>query len=181
MLSSGSSSFGKLSWRFFADAAKTKTEPTPEAKQPTVEELTKQIKDLKERNLYLIADVENARRRFQRLSKELEDAAVSELAKQILPVCDNLTRMQAPGTKQSVEALLEAVKMIDDQMIHIFKGFKIERLASKGTKFNPEYQDAVAQIDTKKKEDSNMVIDVITEGYTLAGKVLRAAKVVVGK
>ena len=66
-------------------------------------------------------------------------------------------------------------------MIYIFKGFKIEKLAWKGTKFNPEYQDAVAQIDTKKKEDSNMVIDVITEGYTLAGKVLRAAKVVVGK
>ena len=165
--------------RAFADAVKDA--PTEAAKQPTMEELIKENKDLKSRNLFLIADVENARRRFARLAQELEDAAVTELAKQILPVCDNIKRITQTGDKQDVPALLEAVRMIDQQFHSVFRGFKIERMSSKGTKFNPECQDAVAQIDTKRKEDSGMVIDVITEGYTLAGKVLRAAKVVVGK
>ena len=165
--------------RAFAEAAKQAA--PEEAKQPTMEELIKENQELKSRNLFLIADVENARRRFARLAQELEDAAVTELAKQILPVCDNIKRIEQTGDKQDVPALLEAVRMIDQQFHSVFKGFKIERMSSKGTKFNPEFQDAVAQIDTKKKEDSGVVIDVITEGYTLAGKVLRAAKVVVGK
>ena len=102
------------------------------------------------------------------------------MAKQLLPVADNIRRIIDTGDKQTVKSIYEAVGIVDSELHNIFKTFKIERLNSKGVKFNPEFHDAIATIPGKQEESGN-VVDVITEGYTLADKLLRAAKVVVAK
>ena len=152
-----------------------------EKKQPTIEELQKELKEANNRNLYLLADFENARRRFQKLSVELENTAISTMAKQLLPVADNIRRIQESGKKQTVDSILEAVGIIDSELHNVFNVFKIERMSSKGAKFNPEFHEAIATIPPPKGIESGHIVDVITEGYTLAGKLLRAAKVVVAK
>lgn len=148
--------------------------------KPTYEQLESEVKDLKNQNLYLLADVENSRRRFERLARELETTAVVSIAKKLLPVADNIKRIQESGEKQSVPAVLEAVGIIDSELHSIFKAFKIIRLNSKGQKFNPEFHDAIATVPSNDQESGN-VLDVINEGYTIDGKLLRAAKVVVVK
>ncbi|KAH0793016.1 nucleotide exchange factor GrpE [Histomonas meleagridis] len=158
-----------------------KIEEEKDKKQPTIEELQKELKEANNRNLYLLADFENARRRFQKLSVELENTAISTMAKQLLPVADNIRRVQDSGKKQTVESILEAVGIIDSELHNVFNVFKIERMSSKGAKFNPEFHDAVATIPPPKGVESGHIVDVVTEGYTLAGKLLRAAKVVVAK
>jgi len=165
--------------RMFSEPIKPQepvTKPTP-----TVEELTKEIETMKNRNLFLIAEVENARRRFERLIQENEITAVTNLAKQLLPVADNITRVINGGTKQNVKSVLEAVKLIDSEFHHVFKQFKIEKLVSNGKPFDPKYHDAIQLIDTKGKSPSGSVIDVPVEGYIIDSKLLRAAKVVVAK
>ena len=91
-----------------------------------------------------------------------------------------IRRIIDTGDKQTVKSIYEAVGIVDSELHNIFKTFKIERLNSKGVKFNPEFHDAIATIPGKQEESGN-VVDVITEGYTLADKLLRAAKVVVAK
>lgn len=156
------------------------TEKKEEPPKPTYEQLENECKDLKNQNLYLMADVENSRRRFERLAKELETTAVVSIAKKLLPVADNIKRIQDSGEKQSVSAILEAVNIIDSEMHSVFKAFKIVRLSSKGQQFNPEFHDAIATVPSNN-EESGKVLDVINEGYTIDGKLLRAAKVVVVK
>lgn len=158
-------------------------EPKPDQNpppKPTYEELESQNNDLKNQNLYLLADVENSRRRFERLARELENTAIFSMAKQLLPLADNIRRIRDSGENQTVGSVLEAVGIVDSELHAIFKNFKIERLNSKGIKFNPEFHDAIATIPGKPEESGN-VIDVINEGYTINGKLLRAAKVVVVK
>ena len=156
------------------------TDKKEEPPKPTYEQLENECKDLKNQNLYLMADVENSRRRFERLAKELETTAVVSIAKKLLPVADNIKRIQDSGEKQSVSAILEAVNIIDSEMHSVFKAFKIVRLSSKGQQFNPEFHDAIATVPSNS-EESGKVLDVINEGYTIDGKLLRAAKVVVVK
>ncbi|KAK8885698.1 GrpE, mitochondrial [Tritrichomonas musculus] len=158
-------------------AEENKKEEIP---KPTYEQLENEVNDLKNRNLYLLADVENSRRRFERLARELETTAVVSIAKQLLPVADNIKRIQESGEKQTVASILEAVGIIDSELHSIFKAFKIIRLSSKGQKFNPEFHDAIATVPNPNGE-SGTVMDVINEGYTIDGKLLRAAKVVVVK
>lgn len=151
-----------------------------EPPKPTYEQLENDNKELKNQNLYLLADVENTRRRFERLARELETTAVVSIAKKLLPVADNIKRIQESGEKQSVASVLEAVSIIDSELHSVFKAFKIVRLNSKGQKFNPEFHDAIATVPMNN-EESGKVLDVINEGYTIDGKLLRAAKVVVVK
>jgi molecular chaperone GrpE len=143
--------------------------------------LENQNKDIQNQNLYLLAEVENSRRRFERLAKDLEHMAVEGLGRKLLPVADNIRRICASGPKQTVKDIVEAVGMIDNELHLVLKSFKIEMFPSLGEKFNPEMHDAIAVIDPEKEESRGRIIDVIVEGYTLAGKLLRAAKVVVGK
>lgn len=148
---------------------------------PTVESLQEELKNIQNQNLYLVAEVENARRRFEKLATELELTAVSTLAKKLLPVADNMKRVETTGEKQTVKQILEAVGIIDNEFHNILKGFQVIRMESKGTKFDPKYHDAIAIIDTKGEVQQDHIVDVITEGYTLGERLLRAAKVVVSK
>ena len=202
MLRAFSFSTQTLGTRFFAEAAaKAATEniaketakstsqkvenqapkDKPEEKQPTIEELQQQIKQIRERNLFLIAEVENARRRFLRLEEELKLTAITDMAKKLLPIADNFTRLIDNGEKQDIKAAIQAVKLIDSDFQKVFKSFQIEKIISKGQKFDPKYHDAIQMIDTKGTKPSGEVLDVITEGYKLGDRLLRAAKVIVAK
>jgi molecular chaperone GrpE len=163
------------------EKTKESAQQNPEEKAPTVEELQEQLKKIQERNLFLIAEVENARRRFQRLEQELKITAVTDLAKKLLPVADNFTRLIENGTKQDIKAAIDAVKLIDSDFHNIFKTFHIEKIVSKGQKFDPKYHDAIQLIDTHGATPSGIIIDVTIDGYTIGDKLLRAAKVVVSK
>ena len=191
-------SFCSFGSRFFAEAAakatekaateatkkaaeKSATENKTEQKKPTYEELEQQMKQIRERNLFLIAEVENARRRFVRLEEELKLTAVSDMAKKLLPIADNFTRLIDNGEKQDIKAAIEAVKLIDADFQKVFKSFQIEKIVSKGQKFDPKYHDAIQMVDTKGAKPSGEILDVITEGYKLGDRLLRAAKVIVSK
>ena len=157
-------------------------EKKPEEKpKPTYEELEKEIKDMHNRNLFLLAEVENARRRFARLEQEMETYAVTKLAKDLLPVADNMTRIINSGTKQAVKDAIAAVQLVDAEFHNIFKRFKVEKIVSKGQKFDPKLHDAIQMVDTRGSSPSGTIIDCTTEGYKIGDRLLRAAKVVVAK
>ena len=146
-----------------------------------IEQLQKENEALKERNLFLLAEVENARRRFDRLAKEMESTAISTMAKKLLPVADDLERVEKGGKKQKTQSVLNAVKIIESNLMNILKQFKIEKINSSDAEFDPAVHEAVALVPTPKGKKENMVYDTILHGYKLDNRLLRPAKVVVTK
>jgi molecular chaperone GrpE len=154
------------------------TEPTAPP-TPTVADLQKEIESLKSKNLYFMAEVENSRLRYERLTAAAQDFAVESLARQILPVADNIRRTVQSGKSQSVESILSAVSILDSELHQILAKFKIEMIRSKDADFSPQVHDAISTVEAPEK--AGKVVEVVQEGYTLAGRLLRAAKVIVGK
>jgi molecular chaperone GrpE len=154
--------------------------PPPPPKK-TIESLEKELKAVKTDRLYILAELENSRRRFQRVIGELEATAVEGIAKKLLPVADNLARIRQTGTKQTIGSLLDVVTMVDADLHRIFGEFKIARLKTAGEKFSPEFHEAVTVKDTGNANDSGLIVEEIAAGYTISGRLLRAAKVIVGK
>lgn len=70
--------------------------------------------------------------------------------------------------------------MIYDKLMKYLKTRGLEKIEAKGKKFDTDFHEAVAQVPVEDKDKKGLVYDVIETGYTLGGKILRYAKVVVG-
>jgi molecular chaperone GrpE len=165
---------------FFRRFATTVAPPPPPPKKP-YEELEKELIDLRTEHLYTVAELENTRRRFVRQRTEIQDSAVESMAKRLLSVADNIGRIRQAGEKQTTKALLEAVSMVESDLSRVFEDFKIKKMKTAGVKFSPEFHEAVTVVKTEKPEDAGVILSELAPGYTIAGKLLRAARVAVGK
>jgi molecular chaperone GrpE len=103
------------------------------------------------------------------------------MAKRLLTVADNIGRIQQAGEKQTTKNLLEAVAIVEADLEKVFKDFKIEKLVTKRAKFSPDVHEAVTVVASDKPEDSGVILTELTPGYTIAGKLLRASRVAVGR
>ena len=153
---------------------------TKEAKKPQKkgEDLQKKIEDLngkiaKEHDDYLrlMAEFETFRRRSAEERLALVGSASADTIKGLLPVLDDCERAMELLAKSSDEAAKEGTALI-------YRGLAV--IEAKGTKFDVDLHEAVTQFPAPTPEQKGMVIDVVQTGYTLNGKVLRYAKVVVG-
>ena len=95
----------------------------------------------------------------------------------MLPVLDDCERaMEILNT-----SIDEAAKgLIYDKRMKYLKTRGLEKIEAKGKKFDTDFHEAVAQVPVEDKDKKGLVYDVIETGYTLGGKILRYAKVVVG-
>ena len=78
------------------------------------------------------------------------------------------------------EAAMEGTNLIYNKLMGILKGKGLEPIKAKDEKFDTDFHEAVAQIPVPEEEKKGLVYDVVQTGYTLSGKVIRYAKVVVG-
>jgi molecular chaperone GrpE len=158
--------------------AVTSTVPPP---KKTYEALEKELKDLQTEHLYTIAELENTRLRFAKQRIEIQNTAVESLAKRLLIVADNIGRIKQTGEKQTTKDILDAISMVESDLIRAFSDFKIEKMQTTRVKFTPDLHEAVAAIQTDKPEDSGIILNELTAGYTIGGRLLRPARVAVGK
>ena len=77
-------------------------------------------------------------------------------------------------------AAIEGTELIYNKLMNYLKSRGVEPIPARGAAFDTDYHEAVAQFPVEDPEKKNTVIDVTQEGYTLNGKVIRFAKVVVG-
>ncbi|MBQ9309521.1 MAG: nucleotide exchange factor GrpE [Bacteroidales bacterium] len=130
--------------------------------------------------LRLMAEFETFRRRSAEERLALVSSASAETIKGLLPVLDDCERAMELLSKSSDEAAKEGTALIYNKLMDYLKTKGLEVIEAKGAKFDVDFHEAVTQFPAPTPEQKGMVIDVVQTGYTLGGKVIRYAKVVVG-
>ena len=169
-------------------AASGKEKKKKDKENDRIEVLEKQIQDLtdkiaKEKDDYirLMAEFDNFRRRTSQEKLDLVSVAAEDTIKGLLPVLDDCERaMEALGKSEDNPAAKEGTELIYSKLLGYLQGKGLSRIDALGTEFNTDLHEAVAQFPVQEEDKKGKVYDVIQTGYTLNGKVVRFAKVVVG-
>lgn len=130
--------------------------------------------------LRLMADCDNLRRRSAEERINLITSASEDTIKGLLPVLDDCERALEILSKSEDEAAKEGTALIYNKLMAYLKTKGLEVIEAKGRKFDTDFHEAVSQFPVQDEAQKGMVFDVISTGYTLGGKILRYAKVVVG-
>ena len=154
----------------------------PVSTEPELEKLRAELEEAKDRYLRLAAEFDNFRRRTAKERIELIQTAGKEVIADLLPILDDFDR----ANKQFENA--DVNPSYKEGMILIFHKFK-QILGSKGLKpmdatgneFDADLHEAITEIPAPSPEMTGKVIDEVEKGYYLGEKIIRHAKVVVGK
>lgn len=127
------------------------------------------------------AEADNAMKRAQREIENARKFAVERFAGDLLTVVDSIDMgLQAASDDADVTSLREGMELTQKQLATVLERFNVETLNPVGEKFNPEFHEAMTMVPSPEHEP-NSVMDVIQKGYTLNGRLLRPARVVVAK
>ena len=125
------------------------------------------------------ADLENFRKRLVKEKADAVQFANERLLKELVEIDDNMNRaLNTPNT--SLESLKEGVEMIQKQFATFLKNQKVEPVEAIGKPFDPSLHEVMTQLELEEHEE-NTVIQEYSTGYTLNGRILRSAKVVISK
>ena len=151
-----------------------------------LEQLEEQIrlKDeeiLKQKDTFLRekAELDNFKKRLTKEKEDFAQFANERLLKELLQIEDNLERaMEAPNA--TLESLKEGVEMLQKQFKYFLKNQKVEVIEAFGKPFDPNLHEVLNQQESEEHEE-NTVIEEYSKGFTLNGRILRSAKVVISK
>lgn len=145
------------------------------------EELKASVAKEKDDYVRLMADFENFRRHSAEAKLELVSSASADTIKGLLPVLDDCERaMKMLDENSKDEVAKEGTALIFNKLMAYLKTRGLEVIKAKGEKFDTDFHEAVAQFPVPEEDKKGIVYDVVQTGYTLSGKVIRYAKVVVG-
>ncbi|MBM1632954.1 nucleotide exchange factor GrpE [Sulfitobacter mediterraneus] len=145
-----------------------------------LEQLRADRDQYKDRFMRALADAENARKRSDKDRREAENYGGSKLARDMLPVYDNMKRALEAATEEQRQVsgpLLEGVELTMRELLNVFKKHGIEVIAPEvGDKFDPQHHQAMfeAPVPGTKAGD---IIQVAAEGFMLHDRLLRPAQV----
>ena len=143
-------------------------------------DLEAKIEELEDQNLRLQAEIQNMRRRNQTSREEAARYRSQDLAKEILPVMDNLERaLQTEVEDEAGQSLKQGVEMVLEGFQRALTASHIEVIEAEGKTFDPNFHEALAQVPAEEGQESGVVQEVYEKGYKLHNRVLRAAKVIV--
>ena len=165
------------------EAEEPEKELTAEEKlQAEVEKLQAEQEEMKDKYLRLSAEFDNYRKRTMKEKAELILNGGEKAFKAILPVIDDMERALATMQKATdVEAVKEGVDLIYNKFIQILGQNGVHAIDTKEKELDTDFHDAIAIIDAPSEELKGKILDCVETGYTLNDKVIRHAKVVVGK
>ena len=148
--------------------------------QTQLEEAQQSAKDNWDKVLRAQAEMENLKRRN---AKDLENAhkfALDGFVKALLEVKDSLTMglKTANEEKATIEHIIEGLEMTDKVFLSTMEKFGVEVINPTDEAFNPEFHEAITMVPMPDKE-SNSVLEVVQIGFTLNGRLVRPAMVVV--
>ena len=137
----------------------------------------------KEKYLRMFADFDNAKRRHAREKQEWFSTAGKDVILDILPVVDDFERaMQMETSEANSDEKLESegVQLIYQKLAGVLKKRGVEAIDAYGMTFDDALHEALTEIPADP-DMKGKVVDVVEKGYTMNGKLIRHAKVVVGK
>ena len=144
-----------------------------------LEEKEKEAKDNYDRYLRTVADLENYKKRAAREKADIIKFGKEEIIRDILPFIDSLDRALEHSTG-NVQTFKEGIALIQDQLLCCLKKHGVERIETAGLAFDPNFHEALMQIESDQHED-NKIVSEMEKGYLLNGRLLRPSKVCVCK
>jgi molecular chaperone GrpE len=166
----------------------TQGEPGPDAQaralQALLEEKERELATMKDQALRALAEVENTRRRSERDIADMNKFAVSNFARDLVSVLENLQRAtdsiptELKKDNPAVASLATGVEMTLKELLAVFERHGIKRIDPLGQKFDHNFHQAVAQVESDNQE-AGTVLQVLQAGYTIHDRLLRPAMVAV--
>ena len=159
----------------------TKSNKKTDELKKQVEELTAEKGELKDKYLRLVAEFENYKKRTLKERLDLINTAASKTIQGLLPVIDDFDRaVKAAGDDSNAEPLSEGMLMIHKRIKSSLQQQGLTEMESTGLDFNPDLHEALTEI-AASEDMKGKIIDTIEKGYILNSKIIRHARVVVGK
>jgi len=150
--------------------------------QPAEESPEDKIAALNDKYLRLAAEFDNYRRRTAKERLDLVLTASEETIVGVLPVLDDCERaldvLRRSDGDNSVA--IEGTELIYNKLFSYLESKGLKKIESVGKELNTDFHEAIAQLPAHKKEHRHKIMEVVQQGYTLNGKVIRFAKVVIG-
>lgn len=152
------------------------------ALQAEIARLNEELQTTKENALRAAAEAQNARRRAEQDVEKAHKFGLEKFVGDILPVADNLERAidAAKAEGADLGVVVEGVELTLKTLVDGLKRHKVEQIDPQGEPFDPQLHQAMTMIEQPDVEP-NTVINVFQRGYTLHGRLVRPAMVVVSK
>jgi molecular chaperone GrpE len=156
--------------------------PSIESLQTRIEELSTELAQTKEQVLRAHADAQNARRRAEQDVEKAHKFGVERFVNDILPVADNLERTIDASKSETADlsTLVEGAELTLKSLLDGLNRHKVEQVNPEGEPFDPQLHQAMTAQEQADVEP-NTVLNVFQRGYTLHGRLVRPAMVVVSK
>jgi molecular chaperone GrpE len=165
----------ELGWSVAPDASPSGERPAPVAGEQA-EHVDRQAA------LRALRSLEATEARLERNARRESEEARGKLVQELLPVLDNLDRtIRAAHANRSDPAMLEGVRMVRHQLDGVLRGYGVERIDALDQRFDPSVHEAIGVTPVYDPRSNGVVLQQAEPGYRLAGKLLRPAKVNVGK
>ena len=153
-------------------------QPSAELGEP---DAAAELAEIKDQLLRTVAEMENVRRRSQRDIENAHKFAVEKLLSDLLPVADSLEKAEeAAKSTDDAAGMAEGISLSLKLFIGILEKSGVTTIDPLGEPFDPQLHEAMAMVPNPDAEP-NSVMDVMQRGYTLNGRLVRAAKVIVVK
>ena len=166
------------------DASQPETSGGQEQPQ---EDLTKQIETLQnnfneanDKYLRLFSEFDNYRKRTLKEKIELSKTASADIIKALLPIVDDFERAINNFPENENNGHLEGIRLIYNNMKRMLEQQGLEEIKALGETFDTDFHEAVTHIPAPEEQLKGKVLEVIKKGYSLQGKIIRFAQVIVG-
>ena len=168
-------------------------EPQEAAPEERILVLEAQVADLNDKYLRTVAEMENVRRRTQVEKENASKFAIASFAREMLTVSDNMTRaftsVEGEGKGENADAseiatqfkgFIEGVKMTEDGLMKTLDKLGLQKIKPLGLRFDANFHEALFEFEDKNQPEGT-VSQVLEQGFTLNGRLLRPAKVGITK
>ena len=145
-------------------------------------ELEEEFQREKDRYMRLFAEFENYKKRAVKDKLDLMKTAAQDTLSALLPVLDDFDRAgKAAGQGGNADSFNAGIGLIIQKLSNILAQRGLSEMESNGVAFDPELHEAITEIPAPAEEMKGVVVDTVEKGYYLNDKIIRHAKVVVGK
>lgn len=153
-----------------------------EEDESQLEQLEQQIKEANDKYLRLAAEFDNFRKRNVKERIELIKNASEDIIKSLLEVLDDGERaLNQIETSNDVDQIKNGITLVFNKLKNTLQQKGLQEMESKGNDFDPDKHEAIAEVPAPDKSAQGKVLDEVSKGYLLNDKIIRHAKVVVGR
>lgn len=144
--------------------------------------LSADLEEQKDKYIRLYAEFDNFKRRTAKERLELIQTAGADVIKSLLPVLDDFDRAEKSiEAATDIEAVKQGLLLIKEKLYKVLQQKGLQAMNTLGENFDAEWQEAITEIPAPNSALKGKVIDEVEKGYLLNDKIIRYAKVIVGK